>query len=81
MLSVFLAEDSFVYWYLPVDAKAVVLDADTSISLWGIEIVALVLENGCLGENGKAVGKTTWHEELAMVVLCQFYGYMLAVCG
>ena len=44
-----------------------------------IEVITLVLEDGGLGEDGEAVGKTLRNEELAMIVFSQFYSHMLAV--
>ena len=41
----------------------------------GIEIVALVLEDGSLAQYGKA----SWNEELTMVILREFYSHMLAI--
>lgn len=45
----------------------------------GIEVVAFVLEDGGLAQNGKAVGKTTRYEELTVIVFGELYGYMLAI--
>ena len=64
MLQVFLAEYGFLYWYAPVNAKGFVLDVDAAISFWMIELVALVLEDSGLGENGKAVCEATRNKEL-----------------
>ena len=44
-----------------------------------IEVITLVLEDGGLGEDGEAVGKTLRNEELTMIVLCQLYCHMLAI--
>ena len=51
-------------WNLPIYAKAVVQDADTTIGFWVIEVITLILEDGSLGEDGKAVGKALRDEEL-----------------
>ena len=51
-------------WYLPINTKGIIEDADTTISFWMIELIALVLENGGFGENGEAMGKTTRDEKL-----------------
>ena len=48
----------------PVDAQRVIEDRDTSIGLWMIEFIALVLEDCCLREYGKTVGKALRDEEL-----------------
>lgn len=66
---------------MPVYAEALVEDADASVGLWGIEVVAFVLEDGGLAEDGKAVGKASGDEELEVVVFGELYGYMLAVGG
>ena len=81
MLHVFLRKQSLVCRNLPINTKAFVLDADTSVSLWGIEVIALVLEDGGFAQYGKAVGKTSGNEELTMVVLCKLYCYMLTIGG
>ena len=64
MLQIFLAEYGFLNRYAPVNTKAFILDVDSAISLWMIELVALVLEDGGFGENGEAMGETTRYEEL-----------------
>ena len=66
-------------WDFPINTKAIIKDADASIGFWVIEVITLVLENGSLGEDGEAVGKTLWDEELDMIVFCQLYSYMLAI--
>ena len=63
MLSVLIREVGFLCRDSPINAKAVIKDADASICLWVIELIALVLEDCCLREDGKAVGKTLWDEE------------------
>ena len=64
MLQVFLTEYRLLHRYAPINAKRLVLDIDAAIGLRMIELVALVLENGGLGKNGKAMGKATRNEEL-----------------
>ena len=64
MLQVLLAKYRLLYRYAPVYAKAFILDIDAAICLGMIELVALVLEYGSLGENGKAVSEATRDEEL-----------------
>lgn len=64
---------------LPINTEAIIKDGDTSIGFRMIEVITLVLEDGGLGEDGEAVGKTLRNEELTMIVLCQLYRYMLAI--
>ena len=80
MLQVFLAEYRLLHRYAPVNVKGFILDIDAAISLGMIELVALVLEDGGLGENGEAVSKATRDEELTMIVFCQFHCHMLSEC-
>ena len=80
MLQVLLAKYRLLYRYAPVYAKGFVLDVDAAISLRVIELVALVLEYGDFGKNGKAVSKATRDKKLTMIVFCQLYCYMLAEC-
>ncbi len=56
------------------------MDGDATVGFWVVVVVAFVLEDGDVAEDGEAVGKASWNEELAMVVFGQFYRYMLAVC-
>lgn len=49
--------------------------------MWGIEVVAFVLKDGGLAEDGKAVGKASGDEELEVVVFGELYGNMLAIGG
>ena len=66
-------------WDFPINTEAIIKDRDTSIGFRMIEVITLVLEDGGLGEDGEAVGKALWDEELAMIVFCQFYSHMLAI--
>ena len=72
MLCVFFAQDCFLFWDLPVDAEGLVQDGDAAIGFGMIELVALILEDCCLAEYGKAVGKALGYEELPVIVLSQF---------
>ena len=78
---VFVAQEGLVGGDAPVDAEAAVQDTDATVGLWGVEVVALVLENCVLAEHGKTVGKAFWNEELAVVVFSEFDCYVLAVGG
>ena len=80
MLQILLAEYRLLHRYAPINAKRLVLDIDAAIGLRMIELVALVLEDGGLGENGKTMSKATRDKKLTMIVFCQFYCYMLAEC-
>ena len=51
-------------WNSPVDTQRVIENADTSIYLRMVELITLILEHCCFGEDGKAVGETLWDEEL-----------------
>lgn len=57
MLRIFLGEISMFCWDLPIDTEGIIQDRDTSIGLWMIEVITLVLEDGGLGEDGEAVAK------------------------
>ena len=65
--------------YLPINTKAIIKDRNTSICLWMIEVITLVLEDGSLGEDSEAMGKALWNEELDMIVFCQLYCNMLTI--
>ena len=80
MLQVLFAEYCFLHRYAPVNAKGFILDIDAAISFGMIEFVALVLEDGGFGENGEAMGESSWNKELTMIVFRQFHGHMLAKC-
>ena len=47
MLRIFFGEIGMFCWYLPIDTEAIIKDRDTSIDLWMIEVITLVLEDGC----------------------------------
>ena len=66
-------------WDFPIDTKGIIEDADATIGFRMIEVITLVLKDGGLGEDGETMGKTLRNEELAMIVLCQLYRYMLAI--
>ena len=43
MFCIFLREDGMFGWYLPINTEGIIKDADTTISLWMIEVITLVL--------------------------------------
>ena len=47
MLRIFLGEIGMFGWDFPINTKAIIEDRDTSICLWMIEVITLVLEDGC----------------------------------
>lgn len=34
-------------WYLPINTEGIIKDADTTICLWVIEVITLVLKDSC----------------------------------
>lgn len=79
MLCIFLREISMLCRDFPIDAEGIIKDRNASISLRMIEVITLVLEDGSLGEDGEAMGKALWYEELTMIVFCQLYCHVLAI--
>ena len=79
MAGVFVAENGLGGGDAPIDAEGIIKDADASVCLRVVELVALVLEYSGFAEHSEAVGKPLRDEELAMIILSKFYGYMLAV--
>ena len=81
MFGVLLAENGALGRYAPVNAQALVKDADAPVRFRVIELVALVLEHRRLAQHGETVGEALRDEELPVVVLRQFYGHVLPVSG
>ena len=79
MLSVFLAQDGFLGWDSPVDSKTLVCYSDTVVGFGMIELIALILEDGCFAQYGEAVSKAFRHEELSVILFCEFHGNVLSV--
>ena len=63
MLGIFFTQDSLIF-DAPINTKRVIKDADATISLRMIELIALILEHGGLAQYGEAVSEATWYEEL-----------------
>ena len=66
-------------WYLPINTEGFIKDADTSICLWMIEVITLVLKDCSFRENSETMSKALWDEKLDMIVFGKFYSHMLAV--
>ena len=81
VFGILVAQNRLIDRDAPVDAETAVQDADASVCLWGVEVIAFVLEDCCLAEDGKAVGEAFRHEELTVVVFGEFHGNVLAVGG
>ena len=68
MLRIFLREIGMFGWNLPINTEGIVKDADTSICLWMIEAITLVLEDGNFRENSETMSKALGDEELDMII-------------
>lgn len=64
---------------MPIYTKTVVKYRDTTICFWMVELITLVLEDGCLAQNCEAMGKTSWDKELTMIILCKLNCHMLTI--
>ena len=75
MLHVLVTQDGFICGDAPVDAEGAVEDADASVCFGMVELVAFVLEDGCVCEDSEAVGKAFGNEEQMQYrwPLCEFY--------
>ena len=80
VLQIFFGKDSFRWINLPVDAESFVDDENSAVSFRMVVVVALVLEDGYVAEDGEAVCKTSRDEELTVVVFCQLDSHVVAVC-
>ena len=78
---VFSTQDGIGDGDAPVDVESLVQERDARIGLGSIVVVAFVLEHRFFGENRKTVGKTTRDEELEVIVLTEFYSYVLPKGG
>lgn len=76
---ILVGEESAGGVYLPVDAEGFVCYGDTPIGFRMIVIVALVLEDCHVAQHCEAVGKSSGHEELEVIILAEFYCHMFAV--
>ena len=57
MLRVLFAQDGVFGWNAPVNTQRFIQYADTSVRFRMVEIVTLVLEDGCFAQYRKTVGK------------------------
>ena len=81
MLRVLLAQDGLLCGNSPVDAEAEVCDGDAAVGFGVVELIALVLEDGCLAQHGETMCEALRDEELPMVVFREFDGDVLPVGG
>ena len=81
MTRILLRQDGLVRRDAPVDAQRIVENTDARVGLRMVELVTLILEYGRGRQHSKTMGKTLGDEELAVVVLGEFYGNMLSVGG
>ena len=81
MPGVLLAQDGLLRGDAPVDAEAVVCYRDACVGLRVVELIAFVLEDGCLAQHGETVGEAFRDEELAVVLFRKLHGDVLPVGG
>ena len=81
MLLILVGENRFIDGNSPVYIKRGIDDRDAAVSFRAIVIVAFVLEDSCVAQNGETVGKAAGNEELAVIILGQLDGHMTAIGG
>lgn len=80
-MPVFVGKDGLFEGYSPINAERWIHDGDASVSFGMVVVVTLVLEYCCIAQDCEAMGEASWYEELAVIVLGQEAGYVLAICG
>ena len=80
MFRILLGKISMFRRNAPIDAKRIIQDRDTSISLWVIEVITLILEYRSLRQHSKAMRKALRNKELTMIIFRQFHRHMLTLC-
>ena len=81
MAKVFVGEDGLLGRDSPVDAQALVENADASVGLRMVELVALVLEDRRVAKHCESVCKALGDKELAVVLFAQLDGHVSAESG
>lgn len=81
MTEVFVREDGLLGRDSPVDAQALVENADASVGLRMVELVALVLEDRRVAKHCESVCEAFGDEELPVVVFRQLDGHVSAESG
>lgn len=81
MTEVFVREDGLLGRDSPVDAQALVENADASVGLRMVELVALVLEDRRVAKHCESVCKALGDKELAVVLFAQLDGHVPAESG
>ena len=59
MPGILLGKQGILHRNLPIYPQALVQDTDTGISLRVVEIIAFILEDGCLGQHGETMRKSS----------------------
>ncbi len=81
MPQILFGQDSFRGVNQPVYSKRFILYRDSAVGFRVVIVVAFVLEHRNVAEDGKSVGESAGDEELAVIVLREFNGHVLAVGG
>ena len=78
---VLVRQYGLVGWDSPVYSQTLIQNAYAPVSFRVVELVAFVLEDRSLGQDGKAVGEALGNEELPVVVLREFHRDVLPISG
>ena len=81
MTGILDGQHNFIGGNLPIDVKRRIIPSYSALTLRMVEIVALILEDSLLTENGKAVGKALRDEELPVIFPGELAGHILSKPG
>ena len=83
VLSVFVlgTQQHFLFGYWPVDADGGVVETDAGLCLGSIHVVHLISKHGLVAQHKESMGHSTGDKQLALVLLAQLYGHILAEGG
>ena len=79
MFCIFITEDGGGDGNTPIDIQGFIKDTDASIGLRVIKLITLVLEHSLIAQNHETMGKALGNKELAMIIFCKFYSYVLTI--
>ena len=81
MTFVFSGQDNPICRDTPINANLRIIPGECTFLLWGIKIIAFVLEYRFLTQYHKTMSKTARDKELAMVFFREFYRDMFSKRG
>lgn len=75
---IFFTQKNLIYWHSPINPQIRVIPSNSSLTLWSIKVITLILKYDFLTQHTETMRKASGDKKLTMIFFCKLHGNMLS---